>query len=71
MKLKDMSMIEWMIIGVIVLILAVVAVGAPARMAEQESFMADCMRQEPQYQCQVKWKQIHPDPVVVFAPLNR
>lgn len=69
--IRGMTLIEWLIIAAIVLILAALVIGAPARQQEKAVFMSSCTAREPQYECDVKWKQMHPDPVVVFAPLNR
>jgi hypothetical protein len=63
--------IEWVIVGFIVLILAALVLLVPAMQAEQAAFLAECQKHEPRYQCEVKWKQMHPDPIVVIAPFNR
>ncbi len=68
---KDMTLIELMIIAAIVGILAAVVLGLPAQKKERDDFMASCAAREPQYECEVKWKQMHPDPVVIYAPMNR
>jgi hypothetical protein len=66
-----MSLIEWMIIVAIVGILMALVIGAPIMRAEKDAFLAECARDHRPYECQVMWKQMHPDPVVVYAPLNR
>lgn len=71
MNLRDISLIELIIIVAILGIIAALITIAPALKAEQDSWMADCTKHEPRYSCEVKWKQMHPDPVVVVAPLNR
>jgi hypothetical protein len=42
---------------------------------ERQRFMSDCLQHEPAYQCELKWKQMHPDPVVVpvvvYVPLSQ
>lgn len=69
--LRNMTLIEWMIIFTIVAILLALAAGLPAQVRERESFMASCTSREPQYECEFKWKQMHPDPIVVYAPFNK
>jgi len=68
---RDLTLIEWMIVGAIIGILAILVIGAPARKAEKDAFMSDCARDHKPYECQALWKQMHPDPVVVYAPFNR
>lgn len=63
--------IEWIIGGIIVAMLALVAVSTPTQMEAKRQFMTSCAAQEPEYRCEVQWKQMHPDPIVVLAPLNR
>lgn len=63
--------IEWVIAAIIVAILGMLAVSIPAQIREKEAFLAECSAREPMYRCQVQWKQMHPAPLVVIAPLNR
>jgi len=65
-----MTFIEWVVIAAILGILAAVIVGIPAQKQARDEFMASCTSAEPAYQCEFKWKQMHPDPVVVYTPLN-
>lgn len=69
--LSDMSGIEKAIIVAIVVILGVVIASVPGQVREKEKFMDDCGRDHKQYECQAMWKQMHPDPIVVYAPMNR
>jgi hypothetical protein len=66
-----MTGIEKGIIVAMVLLLGAIIAGGIAMGDEKEKFLASCTQQEPAYQCEVKWKQMHPDPIVVYAPLNR
>lgn len=65
--MKGFTLIEVMIIVAIVGILIAVGVGAVVLKGERERFIASCMQQEPQYQCEVKWKQMRPDRTVVYV----
>jgi prepilin-type N-terminal cleavage/methylation domain-containing protein len=69
--MKGFTLIEVCIVIVIISILFAVMLSMPAQQKAKEDFFASCTKVEPQYSCDVKWKQIHPDPIVVFAPLNR
>lgn len=66
-----MTKIEYGIIAAIIVILILIGVGAVQLKDEKRAFVAECGQHEPVYQCEVKWKQMHPDPLVVIAPLNR
>lgn len=55
---------------VIVVILGVIVGSVIGSNKEHDVFMSDCLKYERQYSCEVKWKQMHPDPVVVVAPFN-
>jgi hypothetical protein len=70
-RLPQLTLIEWMIIVAILGILAAVVLSAPAAKREKDAFLAECARDHRPYECQVMWKQMHPDPVVVYAPMNR
>lgn len=68
--MKGFTLIE------LVIILAIIGLGSAVIISamfghEEKDFMADCTQHEPKYLCQVKWKQMHPDPITVFAPFNK
>jgi hypothetical protein len=69
--MKGFTTTEVAIVLAIIVLLVIVVAGAIGQVHDQDAFMADCTQHEPKYTCQVKWKQMHPDPVVVYAPLNK
>ena len=74
--MKGFTAIELTIELTIVIFIVVLVVMLPlAYIGERnrhEAFLVDCMRAgEKAYECEYKWKQMHPDPVVVYAPFNR
>lgn len=66
-----MSKLEYGIIAAIVVILGMIAVGAVKTKDEKAAFMTECAQYEKRYESEHKWKQMHPDPIVMLAPLNR
>lgn len=69
--MRGVTLIEILIIVAIVGILGALLAGIPAQRRAEAEFMAQCEQYEKLYQCQMKWRQMHPDPIVVYAPLNR
>ncbi len=69
--MKGFTTIKICIVLVIVAMLVVIVAGLPAQKREQDAWMSDCLQHEALYSCEVKWKQMHPDPIVVYAPLNK
>lgn len=63
--------VEWVVIAIIAGLLVALVAGVPAQMRDKDAFMQDCQKHEPMYSCEVKYKQMHPDPLVVIAPLNK
>lgn len=57
-----MTKLEYGIIAAIVAILGALAAGAVRRVDEKKAFLAECQQHEKAYECEVKWKQMHPDP---------
>ena len=66
-----MTKIEKIIIVVIVALLGVIVGVAYKNRDAKAAFLASCAKAEPEYQCEVKWKQMHPDPLVIYMPMNR
>jgi len=64
------TLVEGVICAAIVLLVIVAVVSIPATMHEHDTFMQDCTQHEPAYACQVKWKQMHPDPVFVYGSVR-
>jgi hypothetical protein len=65
-------MMHWIIlISVAVLLGSLVGIILPQENKDRNEFMTDCLKHEPWYSCSLKWKQMHPDPVVVVAPFNK
>lgn len=70
--MKGFTIVEVCIVFAILGILGALIIGLPTQEKEHEDFLAACMRAgEQPYECQYKWKQMHPDPIVVYAPFNR
>lgn len=56
-----MTGIEKGIIAAIAVILGVIVLYAIGMAKEKERFLAECSQHEKPYECEVKWKQMHPD----------
>jgi hypothetical protein len=71
--MKGFTVIEICIVAVSLGLLGlVIFVAVPAQQRERNNFVASCVKfGEPEYQCQLKWKQMHSGPIVVYAPMNR
>jgi len=54
-----MTKIEYVVIAIIIVILIVVGI---AGSDERNKFMSDCIKDKKQYECEVLYKQMHPDP---------
>ena len=69
--MKGFTFIELLIIIAILGILAAIVLGAIVGKDEKTAFMQSCSEHEAAYQCEYKWKQMHPDPITVYAPFNK
>jgi prepilin-type N-terminal cleavage/methylation domain-containing protein len=58
--MKGFTLIELLIVIAIMGLAGALIVGALSRSLEEKQFMLDCLQHEPQYSCEVKWKQISP-----------
>jgi len=64
---RGFTLIEILIVVAIVGILIAVGVGAVFQNDAHKKFLAECAHDHKPYECEVMWKQMHPDQTVVYV----
>lgn len=62
-----MTRIERLIIAAIILLVVASFFGAIDKEGRHEKFMADCLHDKKEYECETMWKTANPDPQLIYV----
>lgn len=64
--MRGFTLVELLIVVAVMGIVAALIIGNSFGDKDQVKFMMECSKYEPHYQCEYKWKQMHPDTLWVY-----